>query len=77
MNSLGFSNSCFSTFDRKLSPSNSLCSFLVSSALVFLTGFLDLTTCVMSLAVDSDSLDSEDKENNNYNINGTFVNDKK
>ena len=28
-------------------------------------------------AVDGVSLDSEDKENNNYNINGTFVNDKK
>ena len=30
-----------------------------------------------TVPVDSDSLDSEDKENNNYNINGTFVNDKK
>ena len=30
-----------------------------------------------TVPVDGDSLDSEDKENNNYNINGTFVNDKK
>jgi hypothetical protein len=40
----GLSNSCFSTFDRKLSPSSSLCSFFESSAL---GGFITLlSVCV-------------------------------
>ena len=30
-----------------------------------------------TVPVNEDSLDTKDKENNNYNINGTFVNDKK
>ena len=38
-NSVGRTNSCFSTLDKKLSPSSSLCSFLESS---FLTGLIVL-----------------------------------
>jgi hypothetical protein len=36
-NSVGLSNSCFSTLDKNLSPSSSLCSFFESSARVGLT----------------------------------------
>ena len=43
-NSAGLSNSCFSTLDKKLSPSNSLCSFFESSALVGLTILLPAIT---------------------------------
>ena len=50
--STGFSNSCFSTLDRKLSPSNSLCSFLESSALVGFTFLFVVETTFLGAGLE-------------------------